>query len=59
MLINLPVQSAPVVRSLTNHSGQTSASGTGVVAAAQTATACDGLTGLAEQMCYAVMYGVS
>lgn len=58
MLINLPVQSAPVVRSLTNQSGQTSASSTGVVAA-QTATACDGLTGLSEQMCYAVMYGVS
>jgi hypothetical protein len=56
MLMNLPVQSAPVVRGLVSQGGRTGESGTGVEASQ---SACDGLTGLAQQMCYALEYGIS
>jgi hypothetical protein len=56
MLTRLPVQSPPVVRHVvTNQGHQTSENGTGVQAAQ---TGCEGLTGLAKQMCYSVLYGV-
>jgi hypothetical protein len=62
MTINLPVQSPPVHRAdgsqgaLENQQGhQANDSCTGVQAAQ---TPCDGLTGLAQQMCYAVIFGV-
>jgi hypothetical protein len=52
MLIRLPVQSPPVVRDVTNQGHQTSENATGVQAAQ---TGCEGLTGLAQQMCYSVL----
>jgi hypothetical protein len=56
MLSRLPVKSPPVVRGLvTNQGHQTSENATGVQAAQ---TGCEGLTGLAQQMCYSVLYGV-
>jgi hypothetical protein len=62
MTINLPVQSPPVHRAdgsqgaLENQQGhQANRSWAGVQAAQ---TPCDGLTGLAQQMCYAVLYSV-
>jgi hypothetical protein len=59
--MNLPIQSPPVSRQIL--SGQNQDAG----AAAQnsqegvtpSATPCDHLRGLAQQMCYAVKYGVS
>jgi hypothetical protein len=56
MLIWLPVQSPPVVRGVVTDQGhQTGENSTGVQAAQ---TGCEGLTGLAQQMCYRVLYGV-
>jgi len=54
--MKLPIQSAPVLRSATDQSGQTSQSSGGVEASQ---SACDGLTGLAQQMCYAAIYGIT
>ncbi len=51
--LRLPVQSQPVVRD--DKVAQGYETGVGVEAAL---TSCDGLTGLAQQMCYAVVYGV-
>jgi hypothetical protein len=56
MLSRLPVQSPPVVRYVVSSQGhQSSENGAGVQAAQ---TGCEGLTGLAKQMCYGVIYGV-
>jgi hypothetical protein len=52
--LRLPAQSQPVVRD--NKAAQGHETGIGVEAAL---TVCDGLTGLAQQMCYAVVYGVN
>lgn len=49
----LPDQSPPINRDKQNKDGYFSESG---VAASQ--SVCDGLTGLARQMCYATEYGV-
>jgi hypothetical protein len=54
MTINLPVQSPPVHRA-DGSQGALENSWAGVQAAQ---TPCDGLTGLAQQMCYAVLYSV-
>ena len=54
--MELPIQSAPVVRTAGGYEGQTAQAGGGVEVSR---TACDGLTGLAQQMCYAVTYGVT
>jgi hypothetical protein len=51
--LKLPVQSQPVIRD--TRGGQGYLNGSGVEAAQ---SVCDGLTGLAQQMCYAVVYGV-
>jgi hypothetical protein len=62
MTINLPVQSPPVHRAdgshgaLENQQGHQANDSCAGVQAAQ--TPCDGLTGLAQQMCYAVIFGV-
>ena len=62
MTINLPVQSPPVHRAdgsqgaLENQQGHQANHSRAGVQAAQ--TPCDGLTGLAQQMCYAVLYSV-
>ncbi len=56
MQMELPIQSPPVVRTAAGQGGRTSENGAGVEASQ---SACDGLTGLAQQMCYAVMYGVT
>lgn len=62
MTINLPVQSPPVHRAdgsqgaLGNRQGHQANDSYAGVQAAQ--TPCDGLTGLAQQMCLAVIYGV-
>ena len=53
--MKLPAQSPPVGRSLWHDRGGGRQHGAGVEASQ---TACDGLTGLAQQMCYAVSYGV-
>ena len=53
--MELPIQSAPIVRSLTSQGGQIGDGAAGVEATA----ACDDLTGMAQQMCYAVTYGVT
>jgi len=53
--MQLPVQSAPVYReSLTN---QAYLNGTNAVESAQ--SMCDGLTGLAQQICYGLEFGIS
>jgi hypothetical protein len=62
MTINLPVQSPPVHRAdgsqsgLKNQQGHQANHSCAGVQAAQ--TPCDGLTGLAQQMCYAYLYSV-
>jgi hypothetical protein len=58
--MNLPIQSLPVTREIVAREPQNMSAQDGSqpgVLASQ--TACDGLTGLARQMCYAVEYGVS
>ena len=56
MGIWLPIQSPPVVRAVvTSQGSQVSESGTGVQASL---TGCEGLTGLAKQMCYSTIYRV-
>jgi hypothetical protein len=50
-VLRVPVQSLPVSRKLVPGQGQENAAG---VKAAQ-ATACDHLTGLAQQICYATI----
>lgn len=52
--LRLPVQNPPVSRNPVTSASWDSRAG---VAASQ--TVCDNLTGLAQQMCYAVEYGVS
>jgi hypothetical protein len=52
--LKLPAQSQPVIRD--NRAGQGYVNGVGVAAAL---SVCDGLTGLAQQMCYGVVYGVN
>jgi hypothetical protein len=54
LTIRLPVQSPPISRDNRMEEAHLSQSG---VEASQ--TVCDGLRGLARQMCYAVEYGVS
>ena len=54
--MKLPAQSPPVGRSTWDGSGGGRHDGAGVQASQ---TSCDGLTGLAQQMCYAVGYGVT
>jgi hypothetical protein len=62
MAIKLPDQSPPVHRAdrsqgaLENQQGHQANDSCAGVQAAQ--TACDGLTGLAQQMCYAYLYSV-
>ena len=62
MAIKLPAQSPPVYRAdpsqgaLENQQGHQANHSCAGVQAAQ--TPCDGLTGLAQQMCYAVLYSV-
>lgn len=51
----LPVQSAPVPRVAAGLAMRAGAEGRGVVPAQ---SGCEDLTGLAQQMCYAVIYGV-
>lgn len=53
--MKLPVQRPPVGRNTWDGGG--TRRGSAGVEASQ--TVCDGLTGLAQQMCYAVSYGVS
>jgi len=53
--LTLPVQSPPVERQSLGFEGTSQPSGAGLV---PSKTVCDGLTGLAQQMCYAVTYGV-
>jgi|Tabmets5t2r1_1033131.scaffolds.fasta_scaffold268200_1 hypothetical protein len=56
MLTWLPIQSPPVVRVVVAGQGhQAGDNGTGVQASR---TGCEGLTGLAKQMCYSVLHGV-
>jgi hypothetical protein len=61
MLDKLPAQSPPVCRSVQSRNAlegqghQTSRSGAGVEAAQ---TVCDNLTGLAQDMCWAIIFGV-
>ena len=50
----LPIQSPPVSRELMTRQGYENEAG---VEAAQ--TVCDKLTGMAQQMCYALEYGVN
>jgi hypothetical protein len=50
----LPIQSPPVSRELMTRQGYENEAG---IEAAQ--TACDKLTGMAQQMCYALEYGVN
>jgi hypothetical protein len=50
---DLPIQSAPVERPATP-TGGTGPAGPHVAASQ---TGCEGLTGLAQQMCYSVLYG--
>jgi hypothetical protein len=57
MLLKLPDQNAPVIRTLTSQGHQTGGETGAGVEPAQ--TRCEGLTGLAEQMCYATLYGIS
>jgi hypothetical protein len=54
LIIRLPIQSPPISRDNRREEAHLSQYG---VEASQ--TACDGLRGLARQMCYAVEYGVS
>jgi hypothetical protein len=59
--MRLPTQSPPISRELRNSAAVGNGFGvegsrTGVIPAQ---TVCDHLTGLAQQMCYAVEYGVS
>jgi hypothetical protein len=62
MTIRIPAQSPPVSRTDQSlgareiQQGYQGNDGRAGVQAAQ--TACDGLTGLAQQMCYAVLYSV-
>jgi hypothetical protein len=56
VLMKLPIQSPPVLRNVTGQNGPAS-QGNGGVEASQ--SACDGLTGLAQQMCYAAIYGIT
>lgn len=52
--LKLPAQSQPVIRD--NRTAQGYVNGVGVAASL---SVCDGLTGLAQQMCYGVVYGVN
>jgi hypothetical protein len=52
--LRLPAQCPPVPRELVAGFGRESGGGVEV-----SQTACDRLTGLAQQMCYAVEYGIS
>ena len=52
----LPAQCRPIARQLSLGHGSRADAGVSGVEAAQ--TACDGLTGLAQQMCYSVLYDV-
>jgi hypothetical protein len=51
--VNLPPQTPPITRAQGGSTGVDATAGI-----EPSATACDGLTGLAQQMCYAVTYGV-
>ncbi len=55
MLSNLPLASAPITRTVLPDRTLGAAADDGVHASQ---TSCEGLTGLAQQMCYAVLYGV-
>ena len=50
-----PVQARPVVRGLRAGPATGASTGSGVVASANR---CQNLTGLAQQMCYATVYGI-
>jgi hypothetical protein len=54
--MKLPAQRPPVGRDPGEDNGGTRRDGAGVY---PSQSACDGLTGLAQQMCYAVTYGVA
>lgn len=55
--MNIPIQSPPINRGLLNdHRNLGRPEGIGVEAAQ---SACDQLTGMARQICYALEYGVS
>ena len=56
MSSNAPVISLPVLRTVIPDQSLGAHGGFGHVGASQ--TVCDGLTGLAQQMCYAVIYNV-
>ena len=53
---NVPVISLPVLRTVIPDQSLGASGGLDNVSASQ--TACEGLTGLAQQMCYAVLYSV-
>jgi hypothetical protein len=53
---NVPVISLPVLRTVIPDQSLCAGGGPDKVNASQ--TACEGLTGLAQQMCYAVLYNV-
>jgi hypothetical protein len=52
----LPVQARPVPRGL--RAGHDTAGGTAAEGVAASANRCQDLTGLAQQMCYAALYGI-
>jgi hypothetical protein len=53
--VELPIQSPPICRELLTTS--TTLSGNAGVEPSQ--SVCDGLTGMAQQLCYALEYGIS
>jgi hypothetical protein len=55
-VLRTPIQSAPVVRDDQIDTGGAHRNGSGVEAAQ---SRCSSLTGLARQMCYASLYGIS
>jgi hypothetical protein len=57
--MNPPIQSPPVSRQPVIQQGQGAAAQTSQAGVTPSASACNNLRGLAQQMCYAVKYGVS
>ena len=57
--MNPPIQSPPVSRQPLVNQSQGAAAQSSQAGVTPSASACDHLRGLAQQMCYAVKYGVS
>jgi hypothetical protein len=57
--MNPPVQSPPVSRQPVMGQAQSATNQASQTGVTPSASRCDKLTGLAQQMCYAVKYGVS